>query len=99
MALGNATLGETGWGGGAPMLQQILAQLPALPISTQRKTLKMKDLGDGTVRMTYSMSIQKPKGAPDVSTDVTVGQMTIKITPTTTPGWSMLTVSVIVAKP
>lgn len=93
MALGHSTLGETGWGGeSAPAVKK---SLPALPPSNKRKTLTVSLADKGKVKLTYSMSIQKPKGAPDVSTDVTVGQMRIQITPTTTPGWSQLTVETV----
>jgi hypothetical protein len=94
MALGHSSLGEVGWGGDVPPAKKAL---PKLPPSNKRKTLTVKQEGD-KVRLTYSMSIQKPKGAPDVSTEVTLGQMRIQITPTTTPGWSMLTVETVVDK-
>lgn len=93
MALGHSTLSESGWSS-TPNAQP---KFPPLPPSHKRKTLKMAD-SPGKVVLTYSMSIQTPKGAPDVITDVTVGQMKINITPTATPGWSMLTVEVAVDK-
>lgn len=95
MALGHSSLGEVGWSGQTTPIKK---ELPDLPKPSKRKTLTMAPAENGKVKLTYSMSIQKPKGAPDVSTDVTLGQMKITLTPTKTPGWSMLIVETLVDK-
>jgi hypothetical protein len=94
MALGSGSVGESGWSSEAATRSR-----PKLPPPSKRKTLTVAPAGEGKVKQTYQMSIQRPKNGVDEITEVTLGHVKLTITPTDTPGWMQLVVESVVAKP